>query len=192
MKYNPAIHHRRSIRLVDYDYRLPGAYFITLCANEHRMVFGKIKTGIMQLNQAGEIVREEWLRTAEIRKEVELDTFVVMPNHFHAIVWLVRAHGVRPEKSGRTPSTRTRLPQSLGSMVAGFKCVVTRRINEMNRTPGASVWLRNYYEHIIRNEEELNGVRQYIIDNPTNWDLDRNNPDAKLPAKIGLLAWEEI
>jgi len=192
MKYDPAKHNRRSIRLEGFDYAGEGAYFVTMCVHERHMAFGEIFDGEIQLNRAGEIVREEWLRSAEIRKEVRLDWFVVMPNHFHAVVWLVGADGVRPGvRLGPTPSAPTRSPGSLGSVMAGFKSVVTRRINEIRRTPGAAVWQRNYYERVVRDDDELNRIRQYIIDNPAQWALDRNNPDAPTPTKVGPLSWDE-
>src|SRR5215207_8810089 len=156
MKYNPKIHHRRSIRLKGYDYTQPGAYFITICAYQRDEIFGEVINGEMKLSPLGEIVRQEWFRSAEIRKEIEIfeDEFVVMPNHVHGINWIVDigADGIRPNndtaiKTGRTPSAPTRAslrrsPRSLGSFIAGFKASVTSRAGrELNMT---GIWQKNY------------------------------------------------
>jgi REP element-mobilizing transposase RayT len=184
MKYNPKIHHRRSIRLKGYDYTRPGAYFVTLCTYHRDEIFGEVINGEMRLSALGEIVREEWLRSAEIRKEIRLveDEFVIMPNHLHGINWIVESVGadtVRPElMKGRTPPAPTstslrRAPRSLGSFIAGFKASVTSRAGrELNMT---GIWQRNYYEHIIRSNRALEDIRWYILNNPLNWQLDRDN-----------------
>ncbi len=107
MPFNPDIHHRRSIRLKDYDYSSAGAYFVTLCVLNRECVFGEVTDGVMMLNHHGEIVLKEWLKSAEIRKEIELDAFIVMPNHLHGIIVInhavaaVGATGWSP--SGRSP-----------------------------------------------------------------------------------------
>ena len=123
----------------------------------------------------------EWIRTAAIRREIELDEWVVMPNHLHGIIVIadnVGAHGRAPLPDDApcdvpTSTVFTRPPKSLGSLIAGFKSAVTKRINELRKTPGAPVWQRNYYEHIVRDENELNQIRQYIMDNPAKWETDR-------------------
>ena len=202
-KYDPTRHHRRSIRLRGYDYAQPGGYFVTICTYNREPLFGHVENGEMVLNEYGEMVRDEWFRSAEIRGEIELfpDEFVVMPNHIHGIVWIVKtdepagygenarptvgAHGRAPtvvRATGRSPlqipPARPRGPaaRSLGSFVAGLKSAVTKRINEIRGTPGAPVWQRNYYEHVIRNDDALNRIRAYIETNPLRWMLDRENP----------------
>ena len=208
VRYDPTKHHRRSIRLPGYDYTQPGAYFVTICTHNREPLFGHVVNGEMVLNAWGRIVWEEWFRSAEIRAEIELfpDEFVVMPNHIHGIVWIVetddpnaRAHGDasnvgvtgRSPMHGRAPNVgatgrsplqpRGPAPRSLGSFIAGFKSAVTKRINALRGTPGARVWQRNYYEHIIRNERALNAIRRYIAENPQRWHLDRHNPTATVP-----------
>ncbi len=96
MQYDPQIHHRRSIRLKGYDYTQPGAYFVTICTYQHAEIFGEVVEGKMRLNPLGEIVREEWSKTAQIRQEVELheDEFAILPNHFHGIIWIVETQSV--------------------------------------------------------------------------------------------------
>jgi REP element-mobilizing transposase RayT len=191
MKYDPNIHHRRSVRLKGYDYTQPGAYFVTFCAYQRDEIFGEVINGEMKLSALGKIVHEEWLRSAQIRKEIRLfeDEFVVMPNHGHGIVWIAdttvgadgvrpdleRAHGTRPNiqtQDARRASLR-RAPRSLGSFIAGLKASVTARAGrELNMT---GIWQRNYYDHIIRNDREWNNIRWYITNNPLNWQLDRDN-----------------
>ena len=102
MPYNPAIHHRRSVRLRGYDYTQSGAYFVTLVTQWRACLFGEIVAGEMVLNPLGESVREEWLRSAEIRRELGLDTFIVMPNHLHGIVVIVGPAGADPPLASST------------------------------------------------------------------------------------------
>ncbi len=181
MTYDPDRHHRHSIRLRGYDYTQAGAYFVTLCAQRRECLFGTITAGEMVLNELGQIVHEEWKRSSEIRREIELDEFVVMPNHMHGIVWIVEMNDVRadgrPPQPGRAPQPTQRAPKSLGSFVAGFKSAVTKRINEQRGMPRVPVWQRNYYEHIIRNDADLQRIRQYIVNNPLKWELDQLHPN---------------
>jgi putative transposase len=173
MKYDPEIHHRRSIRLQGYDYSQSGAYFVTIVAWQRERLFGEIVAGEMQLNTFGEIVRAEWERTPEIRHEVELGAFVVMPNHFHAIVIFKNDDTANVGADGRPPLHRQ--PHSLGSLMAGFKSTVTKQINEIRGTPKMPVWQRNYYERIIRNADEANRIHLYIESNPSHWAEDEEN-----------------
>ena len=188
MKYDPEKHHRpfgaaqgrRSIRLRGYDYTQPGAYFVTICVHQRAMLFGRVVDGKMTLNKLGEIVREEWCRTAELRPNVELDAFVIMPNHIHGIIIL------RDDRRGtlqRAPTTSQHVPMierfgkptsnSIPTIIRLFKSATTKRINGLRGTPGARVWQRNYYERIIRNQRELDAIRRYIIENPQRWHRDR-------------------
>ncbi|WP_373497934.1 transposase [Desulfococcus sp.] len=176
---------RRSIRLQGYDYSQAGAYFVTTCTQNRECLFGHIVDGEMRLKDAGKIVADEWMKTATIRHEIELDEWVVMPNHFHGIVVIagdpVGAHGRAPLRHIRAPlpppdaaeRMLRRPPKSLGSLVAGFKSAVTIRVNELRKTPGAKLWQRNYWEHIVRNECELNRIREYIRNNPARWETDK-------------------
>ena len=201
MPDDPDRHHRRSIRLKGYDYTQPGAYFITIVTYERMPLFGEIVNGEMRLNEYGQMVRDEWFQTAVVRPYVVLhpDEFVVMPNHVHGIIWIVdtdadggddvRAkrrcaptttfHVPMPSARGVTPNNV--IPGSLGAIVRLFKSMTTRRINLLRNTPGAAVWQRNYYEHIIRHERALNAIRRYILENPLRWHLDRENPACTEP-----------
>lgn len=167
-KYNPEIHHRRSIRLKGYDYSQEGAYFITICTHDRECLFGEIVNGEMRLNPFGEIVRDEWLKTPTIRPNIELAEWVIMPNHIHGIVIITVRRGelqFAPTGKFQSPS------QTIGAIVRGFKGAATKRINNirMNSVP---VWQRNYWEHIIRNEESYHRIAEYIVNNPLNWQND--------------------
>jgi putative transposase len=178
MTYDPTRHHRRSVRLPAYDYTQPGAYFLTVVTHQRQCLFGETVDGRVLLSGHGEAVEQEWLRSTQIRREIQLDAFVV----------IVGAHGRAPLH--RSPLRRAplhRSPRSLGSFVAGFKSAVTKRINEMRGTPGLLVWQRNYYEHVIRNDRELARVRQYIVDNPARWEEDQENPAHQPEGSIGDL-----
>jgi REP element-mobilizing transposase RayT len=173
-RYNPDRHQRRSIRLQRYDYTQAGAYFVTLCTYQRACIFGDVVDGTVHLNVCGQIAEEEWLKTPFIRPGLELDAFALMPNHLHGIVMYttdaVRAHSCAP-----VPPLH-RKPRSLGAFVSGYKSAVTKRINYVRGTSGQLVWQRNYYEHVIRSEQVLRAIRQYIVDNPARWHLDRYNP----------------
>ena len=174
VKFDGLIHHRRTIRLRNWDYAASGAYFITLCTQRRRLAFGGITDDEMVLNSMGLIVKSEWLRSEEIRSEVNLDEFVVMPNHLHAIVFL---DGVASEPLDWKPRGFTgATPRSLSSLVQGFKSATTKRVNALRSSPGGSIWKRDYYERVLRNDRELNRAREYIRDNPRKWAEDKNNP----------------
>lgn len=185
MIYNPDIHHRRSIRLGGYDYSQTGGFFVTVCTHSRECILGDIADGNVRLNQFGEIVKEEWLRTEQIRPEIKMDEFVVMPNHIHGIIindvgatrWVASKYGathqVAPTGLDRPYGPTAR---SIGAIIGQFKSIVTKRINSLHKTPLMSIWQRNYYEHVIRDENDLNRIRQYIIDNPRKWDEDEDNP----------------
>jgi putative transposase len=196
MKFDPKKHHRESVRMKGYDYSLAGAYFITLVTYQREMLFGGIINEEIKLNHRGEIVQEEWFRSADIRREIRLypEEFVVMPNHIHGIVWIVDdisknvgadidvgANGRDKNVVGATGQSPLRpnyphgpAKQSLSSFIVGFKSAVTKRIrDELNET---GIWQRNYYDRIIRNDRELDAIRKYIQTNPMNWAKDDENP----------------
>jgi len=184
------LHHRRSIRLKEFDYSQAGAYFITICMHEREHLFGEIVDGVMQINEYGQIAQEEWQKTASIRSEIDLGEFVIMPNHFHGIIWIVDGRGT----ARRAPTTRRAPTGALGetsadftptheqfgkpvvgsipTIVRAFKSAVSRRINLARCTPGKPVWQRNYWEHIIRDEKDLTNAQAYILNNPIQWEND--------------------
>jgi putative transposase len=131
---------------------------------------------MMKLSEIGRIAEDEWLKTPEVRKNVELDTFVVMPNHVHGILVIEGA----PEQDTASPCPYNRfggsIAGSLSTIVGAYKSIVTKRVNRSRGTMGRPVWQSNYCEHIIRNEHELGRIREYIQYNPANWGQDKNNP----------------
>jgi REP element-mobilizing transposase RayT len=190
MTFDPEKHHRRSIRLRNYDYSQPGAYFVTICTYQKRPWFGEIKNGQMYLNQLGKIVADEWLKTCKIRPNFQLDEWVIMPNHFHGIVIINDYSGDNQSLGNGQSASRFRRtqfdqltdhdappqqkPNSLSSCIAGFKSAVTKRINLLRQNTDTPIWQRNYYESILRDEKYLAVVREYIINNPKNWPNDRD------------------
>ena len=179
MTYDPTKHHRRSIRLQSYDYSWPGAYFITLCVREKECVLGDIVDGEMRLSEIGQIVTEAWLWLAERYPHLELDEWTIMPNHLHGIIVLAyddRRGGSRSVLQGDSRISPTDRGKPLGQLIGAFKTVSTKRINALRGTPGVPFWQRNYWEHVIRDEIDLNRIRQYIENNPRHWHEDQLNP----------------
>ncbi len=159
---------RRTTRLQTHDYTQAGAYFVTVCTWQRTHLFGEIVSGRVELSSRGQVVQEEWLRSTRIRPEIELDSFVVMPNHLHGILCL-GGQGV-PASSGVSRSERPhRACGSLGSVIAGFKQAVTLRVRRTQEAYGQRLWQRNYYEHVIRTVAELSAARRYIEENPLRW-----------------------
>ncbi len=192
MKYDPTKHHRRSIRLKEYDYTQPGAYFVTLVAYKRMYLFGQITDGIMNLNGFGKIAESCWHEIPDHFPNVQLDEFIVMPNHIHGIIIITDksrrgkaclAQTAPQSKVSRGNASRGNecvvptkpIPGSLGVIIGSYKSAISKRINELRKTPGEKVWHRNYYESIARNEFALNRIRQYIISNPYNWNDDEEN-----------------
>jgi putative transposase len=237
-------HHRRSIRLQGYDYSQPGAYFITICTHNRECLFGEIlgscsvgagftpaqtagftpappMSARMELNEFGVIARDEWLKLPVRYSNITLDTFQIMPNHIHGIIFIktgdrvgatlaVAPFAVAPLTVGPTPlavgphdgigtgdgigagaggrtgagvragaSPAPTKKISIGDIIGSYKSLVSNEclkiFKSQNKYMG-KFWQRNYYEHVIRNDTELNGIREYIMNNPLNWDLDENNP----------------
>ena len=180
---DPQPHHRRSVRLKDYDYASVNGYFVTVCTHNRECLLGEVVDGKMRLSAYGEIAKDEWLKTASVRPNVVLDAFVVMPNHLHGII-IIFAKNVGatrrvalPEGQRNVLVRRPTGPQSasIGAIVGQFKSIVTKRINERRGTPGLPVWQRNYHEHILR-DGELDRIREYIRNNPIQWEIDSENP----------------
>lgn len=173
MTYNPEKHHRRSIRLQGYDYSQPGGYFITICTHNRKCLFGDVVNGEMILNAFGDIVKNCWLEIPEHFPHVGLDEYVIMPDHVHGIIIIKNNVGVQNFEPPQNQYQKI-IPKSIGSIIRGFKIGVTKWFRQ--NTDIYIVWQRNYYEHIVRNEYELNKIRTYIINNPKNWEFDKNYP----------------
>lgn len=193
MTYNPNYHHRHSIRLQGYNYSQSGIYFVTLCTHQRQCLFGEINGGRMHLNQIGKIVAQEWLNSSKIRQEIDLDEWIIMPNHLHGIVVITKNDGVNIGDEGVNNGggaknykgaslaplremSRQRKPRSLSSFIWGFKSSVTKRIKPICEYPNLVIWQRNYYETIVRDEQQLNQIRKYILNNPQKWNEDPEKP----------------
>ncbi|MFH0894110.1 MAG: transposase [Bacteroidota bacterium] len=173
---------RKSIRIKGYDYSKPGHYFITICTENRSCLFGNVHNRQMVLNDMGGMIGKVWNELPEHYPYVALDAFVIMPNHVHGIIVLrpdpIVGAGLKPArtKPARTKPARTIKRHALPEIVRGLKTFSSRRINEIRNTPGVKLWQRNYYEHIIRNENELYKIRKYIQENPLKWETDKENP----------------
>jgi len=223
MKYDPKKHHRKSTRLQGWDYSHPGAYFVTVCVQHRLCLFGKVRDGEMIVNEAGNMVNRIWKEIPLHYEGIDIDEYIVMPNHVHGIIIIENDHvGASPcgrpmgdvdeEKSdfshersvmappcGRplegmrdvNPNTETGQAQgpaptghrlTLGDIVGRFGTLTMTRYIKGVKTkqwrpfPG-KLWQRNFHDRIIRNEKELNAIREYIINNPLKWDLDQDNPN---------------
>jgi putative transposase len=185
-------HHRRSIRLPGYDYSKPGVYFITICTHDRtNHLFGDIINGKMAENGFGNIVRNEWFKTPQMRPNSHMDAFIIMPNHVHGIIVIGDRRGDgRGNDRGdygrgtlqRAPAITVKCeqfgkptPNSIPTIVRLIKSATTKQINELRNTPGMPVWQRNYYERIVRDPKSLYGIRRTIRDNPRNWLSDVEN-----------------
>ncbi|HSS49121.1 MAG TPA: transposase [Thermoanaerobaculia bacterium] len=164
MRFDPDLQHRQSIRFPKMDYSRTGLYFVTICTHDRVCLLGEIEKGDVRLTYAGRTVQSTWDDLPKHYPHVTLDAFVVMPNHVHGILGL---RELDPASAPRHP---------LGEVVRALKSFSARRINRRRESPGAPVWQRNYYERIIRDENELEGIRRYIADNPSHWAGDPENP----------------
>jgi putative transposase len=190
MRYDEDNHHRRSIRLKGYDYSQPGFYYITICTKNRECLFGEIVSNEMVSNGAGWMINK-WFREIKYKyTNIKDDTFIVMPNHFHGIIEIMAKNPVGadpcvcpvvddPNNANHTGGEHEGLP--LPRIVQWFKTMTTneyiRGVKQYGWRPfPGKLWQRNYYEHIIRNETELDEIREYILYNPNKWDLDTENP----------------
>jgi len=187
MKYNPDKHHRRSIRLKGYDYSSEGAYFITICTFQRQCLFGQIVEGDMQLNEFGQIAAECWQAIPEHFPHIELDEYIVMPNHVHGILVVKdtrRGIAVQCPYPGLGDTQQTTYTSVFGKMSSGsiptvvrsYKSATTKYINIRREAVGTPVWQRNYYDHIIQNERSLQHIRHYVTNNPLTWADDQLHP----------------
>ncbi len=244
MPYDSFKHHRRSIRLRGYDYTQPGAYFITIVTYGRLHLFGEIIGGVMQMNPCGQIISDFWSAIPTHFPNVQLDEFIVMPNHIHGIIMItdipdgrktvgathrvalndgitqndgivqndgIIQNGVIPQNDGIAKNNRiakndgvtrndgitrntgftksdratrwvaptnarpTLVPNSIGSIVGQYKSGATIQMIRSRVMPAPGIWQRNYHDHIIRDDDELQRIRKYIRDNPLNWETDEEN-----------------
>lgn len=193
-KFDPDIHHRQPIRLQGFDYSSAGAYFVTIVVHGRECLFGEVVDGMMKLNRFGEIVNHAWFDLPRHYRHVTLGAFIIMPNHVHGIIVLNNdgrggsvSGGIALSDmtiTGQTampanPETRPYVPikrHPLSEIVRAFKSFSAKRINVLRCTQGIPVWQRNYYEHIIRNDREMERIWHYIETNPSKWAEDDENP----------------
>jgi REP element-mobilizing transposase RayT len=197
----------KSARKNGYNYSGAGFYFITICSKNKIKLFGNIVNEKMILSEYGKIVEQEWLKTFNIRKNLKLDKFVVMPNHFHGIIQIadnnfiynniniysknvvrrdvaaLRLYGCEKQNKqniskNEKMSKISPKPNSISTIIRSFKSAATKAINKKTNSNNI-IWQSRFYDRIIRNDNELNKIRQYIINNPLKWDVDRNNPEYK-------------
>jgi putative transposase len=157
------VYTRKRLRLRRFDYSTEAIYFVTVCTHGRGCFLGHIDGDVMSLGQLGRIVETQLERLPGRMIGVDVDRHVVMPNHVHAIV-------------GLRPRARQASPLRLGHVVAAFKSGSTREINLARKTPGAHLWQRGYYDHVVRDETDLQRIREYIDNNPLDWALDPENP----------------
>jgi len=171
---------RRRLRLPDYDYTQPGTYFVTTCSFERECLFGQVVDCRMQRSAIGRIAHERWMAIPAHHPGVDIDAFVVMPNHVHGIVRIaaIREHG-GPDTTPIAPSrgsARGPKPQSLGAIVGSFKSAVSRLARRAHERGPDPIWQLDFHDHIIRDDASLERIREYIAANPARWDTDPENP----------------
>lgn len=204
--HNSTIHRRRRLRLEGYDYSVAGAYFVTICTQDRACLLGEVVGGRMRLNEAGQMVAALWDGLAARFPSVEIDQFVVMPNHLHGVLILDADAGgattdrattrVAPTDSGLVGAPLVGAPVTnggpvgaplvgarirLGNIVGAFKSLATTGYVVGVKDKGwpqfrGRLWQRNYYEHVIRDEAALDRIRRYVDDNPARWEFDDENP----------------
>jgi REP element-mobilizing transposase RayT len=187
MKFDPQKHHRRSIRLQEYDYTQAGGYYITVVTFQREHLFGEIQNAQIQLSNFGLVAKGQWEKLPKRFPNIELGAFVVMPNHIHGIIRILDrecwgtaedSKSSNDELSRRAPMEQFGKPVkgSIPTIIRSYKSAVALRINLMRGTNGVPVWQRNYYEHVIRNHEDWDRIQRYIESNPSMWAEDNENP----------------
>ncbi|MFA4834052.1 MAG: transposase [Patescibacteria group bacterium] len=185
----PNTKNRKLNRLKDYNYAQDGWYFVTICAKNREYFFGKIINGEMRLSKIGKTAEKFWQEIVIHFPDVKLDEFIIMPNHIHGIIIIENPVAVGNKNVGNknfcslpnrnnnycSPRWQTRWARSLSSVIRGFKIGVKKWCGENDYEHFA--WQKSFYDHIIRHEKSLNKIREYIINNPLKWELDRNNPE---------------
>ena len=193
---------RKSIRLPAYDYSTDGAYFVTICSHDRKCLFGEVVDSETVLNDIGNLIKFWWFKLPEKYPTIETDISIVMPNHFHGIINIVNTDPfptvgvdpcvdpnqyaavgvdpcVDPNIDGHT-NQGGRMGPPLHKMIQWFKTMTTNEYFRSEKQKGRQyekLWQRNYYEHIIRNEQSLDAIREYIFNNPLKWELDKYYPN---------------
>ncbi|RYX80907.1 transposase [bacterium] len=179
MSYNPDSHHRRSIRLRSYDYSWPGTYFVTIIVSGRECLFGDVEDEDVRLNEAGRMIEQSWLDLPHRFPFCEVGEWIVMPNHFHGILIL---HTDLTDKISTESRAGGTSENSLGRVVQAFKSLTTttyaKGVHERSWPPfERRLWLRNYWDRIIRNDKEWQQANNYIFNNPAQWATDKQHPE---------------
>lgn len=185
-KFDPQKHHRHSIRLPAFDYAQPGAYYVTIVAWQREYLFGDIVNGEMKLSKLGLVAKQQWEKLPIRFPNIDLGAFVIMPNHMHGIIVIMSGRGTagHPKNLGgesiRRAPTHEQFQKpvkgSIPTIVRSYKSAVSNRINLIRGTQDVPVWQRNYYEHVIRNDKDVQNKTDYINANPLLWEQDEENP----------------
>lgn len=186
MKQKTDFLNRKPIRLREFDYSEPGDYFVTICVDDRSCLFGEIENFEMVLNEAGKMIGEWWLELKNKFPNTYLDEFIIMPNHIHAILTILceedDSSSVGEPLCGLPDSGRPRrAAPTISEMIDWFKTMTTNQYINGVKTRSwkpfnKRIWQRSFHDHIIRNDDDLEEIRTYIISNPAMWDRDRNNP----------------
>jgi putative transposase len=170
MNSNASFPLRQNLRLPEFDYSQPGAYFVTIVTQDRKPLFGQVVDGEMVLNEVGRIAEEVWVEISEHFPNVELGEFVVMPNHIHGIISIANVEATHASPLPRI--SKGPAPGSIGAIIGSFKSAATRRVRAFTNNREKRLWQRNYYEHIVRNERDYQAIYEYILANPFNWEKD--------------------
>jgi len=166
-------------RLQNWDYSVPAFYYVTICTKDRKCCLGKINNDYVKLSEKGRIVLNFWNDIPKHFNNVKLDDWIIMPNHVHGIIIIKDNKDFGADRRDRVypVSTKNKFgyvkPKSLSTIINTFKGAVTRKCN---REKLKFKWQTNYYEHIIRNDDDYARIKKYIDNNPSNWQFDRNNP----------------
>ena len=173
---------RRSLRLPDYDYTQPRAYFVTICTWKRHSLFGEVVDDTMILNRSGQVARDQWIRLSIRFPQADFSKYIIMPNHVHGIIWITSEMMGTGDKltdiskkslTHRTNHKNQIALRSLGTLVRAYKSSVTWRLHTLDQSTRMPIWQRNYYEHIIRDEQDLQNISDYIQTNPCKWEQDQ-------------------
>lgn len=178
MGYDPERHHRRSIRIPGFNYAAAGWFFVTVCTHERKSILSLIENNAVNVTAFGHLTEMCWAEIPRHFPNVQVDEFVVMPNHVHGIIVIDIEQGT----ACRAPTAEVfgrPVTASLSTIIRSFKSAASKQINEVRETPGSPVWQRGFYERVIRNERELIRFRNYIDGNPSRWADDPENQAAR-------------
>ena len=183
MKQTPSYPPRRNLRVPEFDYSQPGAYYVTIVTHERKQLFGQIVDSAVVLNEVGKMVKDIWIAIPKHFPNVKLGEFVIMPNHIHGIISITAGAQYAVPAQDETVVEATHasplhriskgpLPGSIGAIIGSFKSAATKRFHEIPNNPEKRLWQRNYYEHVIRNERDYTAIYEYILANPMDWEMD--------------------